>query len=142
MKNFTKTLAAAAIITLASGTESAFAHRLTSDAAELKTNEVLGQVSSKGNINILPWKDIRMEKTTDDIAMFRYIADKSFDVGIHETEASDIAISMPHYIVVPHFIVDKSFDVEIHETEASDKAWHSIQFWRPLQVINIENNIS
>ena len=115
MKNFTKTLAAAIVI-LASGTESTFANSLTSDAAELKTNEVLGQVSSKGNINIVPWKDIRMEKTTDDIAMFRYIADKSFDVEIHKTEASDIAISMPH------FIVDKSFDVEIHETEASDKA--------------------
>ena len=118
MKNFTKTLAAAAIITIASGTESTFANSLTSDAAELKTNEVLGQVSSKGNINILPWKDIRMEKTTDDIAisMPHFIVDKSFDVEIHKTEASDIAISMPHYIV------DKSFDVEIHKTEASDKA--------------------
>ena len=124
MKNFTKTLAAAAIITIASGTESAFAHRLTSDAAELKTNEVLGQVSSKGNINIIPWKDIRMEKTSDDIAISmphyivvpHFIVDKSFDVEIHKTDASDIAISMPHYIV------DKSFDVEIHETEASDKA--------------------
>ena len=100
MKNFTKTLAAVAIVILASGTESTFANSLTSDAAELKTNEVLGQVSSKGNINIIPWKDIRMEKTTD-----------------------DIAISMPHYIV------DKSFDVEIHETEASDKAWHNIHFF-------------
>ena len=76
------------ILTKQSLLTSASAHRLTSDAAELKTNEVLGQVSSKGNINIIPWKDIRMEKTTDDIAMFRYIADKSFDVEIHEIVTS------------------------------------------------------
>ena len=50
MKNFTKTLAAVAIITLASGTESAFAHRLTSDAAELKSNEIAASISQERGI--------------------------------------------------------------------------------------------
>ena len=50
MKNFTKTLAAAAIITIASGTESASAHRLTSDAAELKSNEIAASVSQERSI--------------------------------------------------------------------------------------------
>ena len=70
MKNFTKTLAAAAIIIFASGTESAFANSLTSEdtAAHL----------------------LRVESTSD-IAMPRYIADKSFDVEIHEIAANDKA---------------------------------------------------
>ena len=49
MKNFTKTLAAAIII-LSFGTESASAHRLTSDAAELKSNEIAASVSQERGI--------------------------------------------------------------------------------------------
>ena len=89
MKNFTKTLAAAAIIIFSTGIESASAHRIAADAAELKTSEV------------------RVENTTNDIAMPRCIADKSFDIEIHEIIANDKADSAANYVKLMDWLIEK-----------------------------------